>query len=126
MITLSYGVLLPQSGDRGSTWFPALEADLSYLNDHTHNGVVGAPIPATNIAPVTQPVLAAAWVAYVDGTYRQLLTVPNGKNFSAVSITFRDSTTFQTYALGTEAASATTYYVYINDSTKTLTASYRS
>jgi len=126
MITLSYGVLLPQTGDRGSAWFPAVATDLQYLNDHTHNGVVGAPIPATNIEVVTQSVLAAGWVAYVDGIYRQILTVPNGKNFSAVSITFRDSTTFQTYALGTEAASATTYYVFINDSTITLTASYRS
>lgn len=126
MITLSYGVLLPQTGDRGSTWFPAIETDLAYLNDHTHNGVSGAPIPATNIVAVTQSVLAAAWVAYADGVYRQLLTVPNGKNFSAVDILFRDSTTLQPYILGTEAASATTYYVYINDSTKTLTASYRS
>lgn len=126
MITLSYGVLLPQTGDRGSAWFPALETDLAYLNDHTHGGGVGAPIPATNIQPVTQAVLAAGWVAYADGLYRQLLTVPNGKNYADVSIVFKDSTSFQPFLLGTEAASATTYYVYINDSTITLTASYRS
>ena len=125
MITLSNGVLQPQNGDKGSVFFPALNTDLAYLNDHTHDGTQGAPIVATSIAAATGTVLAANWVAVSGGTYRQLLTVANGKNFSAVDVTFRDSTTFEKLYLGTEAASSTTFYVYINDSTKTLTASYR-
>jgi hypothetical protein len=125
MNILSYSVKQPQTGDKGSVWFPALEFDLQYLNDHTHDGTTGAPIPATNIAAATATIAAAGWVAVSGGTYRQLVTVANGKNFSAVQVTFRDSTTFQELLLGTEAASATTYYVHINDNSITLTASYR-
>jgi hypothetical protein len=125
MITLSYGVLQPQNGDKGSVFFPALNTDLAYLNDHTHDGVQGAPIQAVNIAPSTGTVLAANWVSVGGGTYRQLLVVPNGKNFADVNVTFKDSTTFQPLLLGVEAATLTTFYVYVNDSTVTLTASYR-
>lgn len=126
MNTLSYGVLQPETGDKGSVFFPALEDDLEYLNDHTHDGVTGAPVPATNIAAVTATVLAASWVATTGGTYRQLLTVPNGKTYASVDVVFRDSTSLQKIELGTEAVSSTTFYVYTNDSTITLTASYRS
>jgi len=126
MITLSYGVDKPQSGDRGAVYFPALEDGLQYLNDHAHDGITGAPIPATNVVPVTQSVLAANWVAYVDGIYRQALTVPNGKLFSAVSVSFKGATDFQTYLLGTEASTLYAYYVYVNDPTLSFTATYRS
>lgn len=127
MITLPFGVLLPQTGDRGLGFFPALESDLSYLDAHTHSGVGGgAPIPATNIASVSQVLLAADWVAYLDGTYRQSVTVPNGKTYSAVSISFKGTTNFETYQLGTDANSLTSYYVYTNDPALTVTATYRS
>lgn len=126
MNTLSYGVKKPQTGDKGSVWFPEMEDNMQYLNDHTHDGSTGAPVPATNIQAVTQSVLAAAWVATSGGTYRQLLTVANSKNFDDVDVIFRDSTTKQKLYLGTEKVSATTYYVYINDNSISLTASYRS
>lgn len=125
MNTLSYGVKKPQTGDRGSVWFPALEDNMQYLNDHTHDGTTGAPVPATNIQKVTQAVSSASWVATSGGTYRQLLTVANGKNFNDVDITFRDSTSYEKLYLGTERVSATTYYVYINDNSVALTAFYR-
>lgn len=126
MNTLSYGVLQPETGDKGSVFFPALEDDLAYLNDHTHDGVTGAPVPATNIAAVTATVLAAAWVATSGGQYRQLLTVPNGKTYTSVDVVFRDSTSLQKMYLSTASVSSTTFYVYTNDNSVTLTASYRS
>lgn len=126
MNTLSYGVKQPQTGDKGSVFFPALEDDLDYLNDHAHDGVTGVKITATNITAVTQSVLSGSWVATSGGTYRQLLTVANGKNFDDVDIVFRDSTSKQKMYLATEKVSATTFYVYINDNSIGLTASYRS
>lgn len=127
MITLPYGVLLPQTGDRGPDFFPALEDNMTYLDAHTHSGFGGgAPIPATNVAAVTQVLSAASWVAYVDGTYRQPVTVPNGKAYSAVAITFRGTTNFETYYLATDANTLTSFYVYTNDPALTVTATYRS
>lgn len=125
MNILTYGVKQPQTGDKGSVFFPALEDDLAYLDAHTHDGVQGAPIPATNIQAVTQSVLAASWVSVSGGFYRQLLTVANGKNYDDVDITFRLTSTGEPVFLRTEKVSSTTYYVYINDSTLTLTAHYR-
>lgn len=127
MITLPFGVLQPQTGDRGSVFFPALEDNMDYLDSHTHSGIGGgAPIPATNITPITQVLSAASWAAYLDGTYRQPVTVPNGKAYSAVAITFRGTTDFETYLLATDANTLTSYYVYTNDPTLTVTATYRS
>jgi len=125
MNILSYGVKQPQTGDKGSVFFPALEDDLEYLNDHTHDGVEGAPIPATNIEAVKQNILAAGWLAVANGIYRQLVTVANGKNYDDMDITFRDATSKVTYLLHTEKVSTTTYYVYINDSSISLIAHYR-
>jgi len=127
MITLPFGVLLPQTGDRGVDFFPALEDNMTYLDSHDHSGIgAGAPIPATNISPITQVLLAASWVAYVDGTYRQSVTVPGGKTFSSVHVAFRGTTDFETYQLGTDANTLTSFYVYTNDPTLTVTATYRS
>lgn len=125
MNTLTYGVKKPQTGDKGSVFFPALEDDLQYLNDHAHDGVTGAPIPATNIQAVKQNILAAGWLSVGDGYYRQLVTVANGKNYDDVDISFRDAATKDPLWLGTEKVSSTTYYVYINNSTLNVIASYR-
>lgn len=125
MNILSYGVKQPQTGDKGSVFFPALEDDLEYLNDHVHDGVQGAPIPATNIEAVKQNLLAASWLAVSGGFYRQLVTVPNGKNFEDMNITFRITSSGEPVLLTTEKVSSTTYYVYINDSSLAVTAAYR-
>jgi hypothetical protein len=125
MNILTYGVKQPQTGDKGSVFFPALEDDLEYLNDHVHDGVQGAPIPATNIEAVKQNLLAASWLAVSGGHYRQLVTVSNGKNFEDVNIAFRLTSTGEPVLLTTEKVSSTTYYVYINDSALDVTVSYR-
>lgn len=125
MLILSYGVKKPETGDKGSVFFPALEDDMQYLNDHTHDGTQGAPIPATSIAPVKQSLLAADWVSDGAGGYRQLVTVANGKGFDDIDITFKDNATSQVLYLGTEKASSTSYYVYCNDATIDVNAYYR-
>jgi hypothetical protein len=125
MNILSYGVKQPQTGDKGSVFFPALEDDLEYLNDHTHDGTEGAPIPATNIQAVKQNILAASWLSVSDGYYRQLLTVANGKNYDDVDVSFRITSTGEPLYLNLEKVSSTTYYVYINDSSLAITAYYR-
>lgn len=126
MITLSHGIKKPQTGDKGSVFFPALEDDLQALNDHTHNGVDSENISSTNITAVTQALVAAAWVAYANGIYRQLVTVPGGKTYDNSFILFRDTADKSQLYLDVEKVSSTTYYVYCNDPSLNITAYYVS
>lgn len=127
MITLTYGFKQPQTGDKGSVFFPALEDNIEALNDHTHNGTNSAKLTAAASVVVSQSILAASWVATSNGTYRQLVTIPGTLTaVSDVRVSFRDATTLDEYHLKVEKASATTYYVYINDNSIALTAVYTS
>lgn len=120
MIVLSFGYKLPETGDKGSIWFPALEDDIQQLNDHDHDGVNSVKLTAQAITGVGQTIVAADWVATSGGTYRQLVTTP-------ASITFDDYARSFVVASGAstgheinpsiEKVTATTYYVYINDNT---------
>lgn len=126
MQILSHGVKKPETGDKGSVWFPAMEDNCDILNDHNHDGSNSEPIPSTSISPVTQAVSSASWASVGAGTYRQLLTVPNGKTFDNSIIIFRHGTSKKQMYLDVEPVSSNTYYVYINDSTVSVTAFYVS
>lgn len=115
-VVLSYGFKKPQNGDKGSSFFPDLEFDIQQLNDHTHDGVTSAQVLSTSIASVQQSIPSSGWVATSGGTYRQLVTVPNSKDYDNSIIMFRkDSTEKEQMLLKVEKVSAKTYYVYIND-----------
>lgn len=125
MLTLTYGYLKPQTGDKGSDWFPALETDIQQLNDHTHNGTNSSLIPATSVTALTQNIPAAGWSATSGGMYRQLVTVTGGNLFDSFATpVFKDQTTKVQYFLGVERVSTTTYYIYTNDNTIAVTAYY--
>ena len=119
MDTLSYGYKKPVNPDTGAAVFPALEADIQQLNDHTHNGVNSAPL-----ATQQQTILAANWVATSGGMYRQLLSVPTGLSFDTCNIWARRSTGERAYP-AMERASSSTFYLYTNDNTLSYVLSYR-
>lgn len=127
MQTLSYGYKKPQTGDKGSVFFPALEDNIQLLNDHSHNGSNSARLTASSVTVVTGTVLAASWAAVAGqtGTYRQLITMPVGLSYDDYMVSFKDASGHILY-LTTEKVSTSTYYVYINDNTKALTAVYSS
>jgi hypothetical protein len=89
-ITLSYGYKKPQTGDKGSSWFPDLEHDIQQLNDHTHNGVTSAKIPTTNISPVKY-VLSGSWTEDLPNQrwYKELDLID--VNYSDVVIIVKNS-----------------------------------
>lgn len=124
MLTLSFGFKKPQNGDKGSTWFPAMAANMQQLNDHTHNGANSAKIQSSGVTPVTQA-LVGAWVANGTG-YRQLVTMPVGMSYDDFSISFKDTSTGEQFFLPVTKASGTTFYVYANINTLLLTAYYLS
>lgn len=125
MLTLSYGFLKPQSGDKGSVFFPALESDIQQLNDHTHNGLNSAKLTAASSTAVAQNVSSAGWVSS-GGRYRQLVTLSGGLQFDEVGIEVREQTSKNPLLLSIEKQSATTFYVYTIDNTLALTIVYTS
>lgn len=123
MQTLSYGFKLPETGDRGSVFYPALEDDIQQINDHNHDGANSAPITSSAISHVTQSITAVGWVSVGLGTYSQLVTMPGLLQFDQRQIFFRDSTGETVYPRFVKA-SANTYTLYTNDNTLAVTAHY--
>jgi hypothetical protein len=125
MQILSYFFKKPETGDKGSVFWPALEEDIQQLNDHTHDGVNSALLSPFAITAITQSLLAANWVATSGGTYRQLVVMPGVATLNSHFVVFKDQTaaTKQLF-LETEKVGANTYYVYINDNSVDITAYY--
>jgi hypothetical protein len=118
MLTLSYGYKLPVTGDYGATWFPALEHNISALNDHTHDGATSARLTAASIIGVSQTITSGSWSATSGGTYRQLVTTPASVTFDDYSRSYvinSGSASGHRVYLSEEKVSNTTFYVYCND-----------
>jgi hypothetical protein len=123
-ITLSYGYVKPSTGDSGTSLFTDLENNIQRVNDHTHNGINSAPLPAQSIIGVSQTISNASWVAHgPTGHYRQLVTLPAGFDFDKVQISFRTSGGAYIHPT-VERVSATQYYVYTTNNTINFIAVY--
>jgi hypothetical protein len=124
MLTLTYGYKKPQANDRGNVFFVPMENNIQQLNDHFHNGVDSALIPASSITKSSASILAASWGATSGGRYRQEITLPAGFTFANTAIKFTTAAgnvAVLTVELG---SAANKYYVYVNDNTLALTALY--
>jgi len=123
MQTLTYGYIKPQSGDRGSALFNALESNIQKVNDHKHDGLDSSPISTKSILAETQALSSSNWVAYgAAGFFRQLVTLPTGFLFDSIQMGFRvgGNVAF----LDVERVDNFSYYVYSNDSTISPTVLY--
>jgi hypothetical protein len=90
---LSYGYQLPQSGDRGTIVFDALEDNITQLNSHDHDGTDSDRIDAFSLARSTVAVTSASW--NVSGSYfKKTVTFPtgfsvaNGSEYTKANIRF--------------------------------------
>lgn len=129
--TLSYGYVKPATGDRGSTFFPALEDDIQQLNDHTHNGVDSAFLTPISFAKFTSEITSAGWGSDGSGNYSQSITVPAGISGAATyndvkyfTITIRETITNDVYILQQERIDSTHWRVRCNDNSLAFTAYY--
>ena len=122
--TLSYGFIQPQNGDKGSTWFPALNTNIQKLNDHTHDGSNSALITAASISKGQVSIASGSWTSDGTGRYKQDITVPAGFNMDDYSIQFRISGG-ENVLLSYDRLTATTFRVYTCDNTKTFVAVFR-
>lgn len=125
MITLSYGFKKPQTGDKGSVFWPALEQDIQLLNDHTHNGVNSAKITAASISPVKLSLSSADWVSQGGGVYRMDVELANGQLYADCTITIKNASSGDAeimYMHIEEATDPDHFYIFSNDNTINLTA----
>lgn len=125
MLTLSYGYLKPQTGDKGSVFFPALEADIQQLNDHTHNGVNSALIQSSSIVATTQALVAADWVSVGGGRYRQLVMMPGAMQYDNFAILAKLTVLGHQFYPTIDKVTANTFYIYINDNSLDVTVYYQ-
>lgn len=117
--TLSNGYIKPQTGDRGSVFFPALESNIQKLNDHNHNGSNSEKLTADSIEAITETILPASWALQANGLYRALVTMPGSLEFDTKGIQLRVGNN-PIYG-EVEKVTANTFYVYVNDNTLTVT-----
>ncbi len=126
--TLNYGFILPNTGDKGSVWFPALETNITKLADHNHNDSNSARIPSTNISAVKvsldDPVLGQpAWTTESAGKFYKDITIPNDANYADVFVMVKNAAGEQMF-LDIKPVSGNTkkFKVYSNDSGLSATA----
>lgn len=121
--TLSHGYKMPSVGER--SFFDELESNITLSNSHEHSGIDGEKIKAKNLSKGSGAILSASWSAVSGqaGTYRQLVTVPTGYTVDLAQIKISDASG-NPLLLSIEKASSTTYYVYINDNSLSLTVVY--
>lgn len=132
METLSYGYKKPTNGDSGGSFFPALEHNISRLNDHSHDGLNSTVIPSTAIALVSQSLASFPWEAAGAGVWKKTVTIPSGKKYENLFVVFRDAAGDQVFLDVKKSFDAdnaeikTQYCVYSNDNTLVITAFYVS
>jgi len=114
MQILSKGFKLPQTGDFGDVWFPALEDNIQQENDHNHNGINSEKIESGDMLVTTASVLSGAFVDQGNGYYRATVTTPGGVDPAIYNIVVRDPTTKEPIYLKQERLSATQFYLYTN------------
>ncbi len=124
MLNLPYGLKNPQNGDLGSVVFPAMNANITQLDAHNHNGT-NSPLlgPASSVA-ATQAIASGSWVATTNGNYRQAVTLV-GLDYDKIQVSIKTSSGHQVFPK-IEKISTTQYYVYTNDNSVGFTAVYTS
>lgn len=126
--TLSKGYKLPDTGDRGSTFFPNLEDNITLSNSHKHDGTDGERINVKDLVVQSQTIAAGSWGSDLGGsTYTQSITMPTGLVFDDCMIKFKVSggakdgrQIFPTV----RKTGASAYTVTVNDNTIAILATY--
>jgi hypothetical protein len=114
MQILSKGYKLPETGDFGDVWFPALEDNITRLNGHTHDGVNSEQISGQNMLASVVTALVGSFVDQGNGYWKATIGSPSGLLVDNFSITFRDPTTKEAMHPKFEKASAATVDIYLN------------
>lgn len=129
MLILSYGYKQPEDGDRGSSFFPALNFDIQRLNDHNHDGTNSTKLDGTSIIALSDTISSADWVAVVGqpGTYSQVVNMPAGTlsaDYLPKFLVVGGVHDGKFLDLTVNITAAAQYEVFVNDNTLDLKAFY--
>ena len=72
---------IPQTGDRGTVFCPAVSESLTTLDSHTHDGVNSKVISSKSVSKGEIDLSMANWVLD-SGDYKQSVTLPSGYEFN--------------------------------------------
>mgnify|MGYP003650924086 CR=1 FL=1 len=122
MQTLSNGYLLPDTGDRGSAWFPAIESNIQRLNDHNHNGSNSEKLNSESTASLTDQILPASWAVQPSGLYRATVSMPGSLEFDTKIIQLR--TNNKPLHGDMQKVTSNSFYVFVNDNSLTVEVIY--
>lgn len=127
--TLTYGRVKPETGDKGSVFFPALEDNIDLDDSHTHDGVDSPLLSVSSISVISQTAANASWSLVANGIYKQTITLPGAfTEVDNVSKQFKIKTggaAGEYVYLHHKRISATTFDLYINDNTVDVLIIYR-
>lgn len=113
MQVLTNGYKLPETGDFGDVWFPALEDNIQRVNDHTHDGTNSEKLSSKNIAAENQTIVAGSFSAS-GNAFRATVSMPAGLLFDDAVIVAKDPTTKDQIYLKIEKINASQFYLYTN------------
>lgn len=124
MITLSYGFKQPETGDRGTVFWPALEDVIEQTNNHNHDGSNSAKLTSSSVTTVSQSISSASWAAQGGGTFKQTVTMPGTMLYNDYAIVMKLTSDLSHVYPTIIRTGANTYDVYVNDSSIDLKAFY--
>lgn len=123
---LSFGYVVPDTGDLGSVFFPILEDNIEQLAEHDHDGINSAQLSPASLSTTgfTSTITSGTWTNDGGGNFSKSVTAPAGvTEVNNFDIHFYNASGNRLY-LGFTRTSATTYTVLINEDI-TVTAVYR-
>jgi len=121
--TLTNAFVKPAQDDTGDTFYETQADNVQRTNDHNHNGT-----NSELLTPTTQSIASGSWTAEGDDTFSQTIDVTSANSaftYDAIGLEFRLSNGTVIYPT-IEKVTSTTYKIFINDNTQTVTAVYSS
>lgn len=118
MQTLTYGFKKPETGDKGTVFFPALEDNVDRLDSHSHNGTNSPKLSSENVDAYAQTIGAGSWASIGTDSYRMLVTMPVTLEFDKCTMLFlinSGAASGQVFYPTVSRQSANTYYIYSCD-----------
>ena len=93
MVILSNGFKLPETGDFGDVWFPALEDNIQRTNDHDHDGNNSNKLQSSSIEGIVQSIISANF-SPSGSEFVAAVTLAGGNvDIDKKHVIFRDPTT---------------------------------
>src|SRR5882672_8010786 len=120
MITLTYGFKVPETNDKASVVFPALEANFTRLDSHDHDGTNSKKLTGSAKESTVVAVSSASWGADLGGGYyKQTVNVPTGIDYDSGTVEVRLSTGERIYPRVVKVSGAQAD-IYVSDNTLNL------